>query len=257
MGPRVRGDDAAFVATRLYTNLLHTQRHEPQLAVAVGDQQQHRLLAVLLELVDALLDIGGVADGFLRHFDDHLARAQPLLGGVGGAVDIGDDDALDAVLYLVAAAQVLAQRREIEAERLLRHRLFHRLLGLVGDLHRLVAAVVELAKRNLDGLLGALADDDDVYFLADGRIGNHARKILWLLDVLAVERDDHIARLDAGRFSRALVVDAGDQRAARRLDVEALGDLVGDLLDADTEPAAAQLAILPQLRHHAGHRLGR
>ncbi len=54
---------------------------------------------------------------------------------------------------------------------------------------------------------------------------------------------------------RALVLDAGDQGAARRLDVEAFGDLVGDLLDADPEPAAAQLAELPELIDHAGHRL--
>ena len=42
-----------------------------------------------------------------------------------------------------------------------------------------------------------------------------------------------------------------------RLDVEAFGDLVGDLLDADAEPAAAQLAELPELIDHAGHRLRR
>ena len=42
------------------TRLLHAQRHEPQFAVGVRDQQQHRLLAVLLQLIDALLDVGGV-----------------------------------------------------------------------------------------------------------------------------------------------------------------------------------------------------
>jgi len=53
--------------------LLHAQRHEPQLALAVRDQEQHRLLAVLLQLIDALLDVGGAADGFLRHLDDDVA----------------------------------------------------------------------------------------------------------------------------------------------------------------------------------------
>ncbi len=53
--------------------LLHAQRHEAQLAVGVGDQQQHRLLAVLLELVDALLDVGGACDRLLRHLDDDVA----------------------------------------------------------------------------------------------------------------------------------------------------------------------------------------
>ena len=80
--------------------------------------------------------------------------------------------------------------------------------------------------------------------LADRRVGDDARQVAHLLDVLAVELDDHVARLDAGGLGRALVVDAGDQRAARRLDAEAFGDLVGDLLDAHAEPAAPRLAEL-------------
>ena len=103
----------------------------------------------------------------------------------------------------------------------------------------------------------ALADDDDVDRLADRGVGDDARQILRLLDVLAVEFDHDVAGLDAGRLRRALVLDAGDQRAARGLDVEAFGDLVGDLLDADAEPAAAQLAELPQRIDHADHGLRR
>src|SRR6202011_4680166 len=62
---------------------------------------------------------------------------------------------------------------------------------------------------------------------------------------------------DAGGLRRALVLDAGDQGAARGLDVEAFSDLVGDLLDPDAEPAAAQLAELPELVDPAGPRLRR
>ena len=87
-------------------------RDEAQFALAVRDQQQHRLLAVLLELIDALLDVGGVSDRFLRHLDDDVAGGEPLFGGVGVAIDTGDDHALDAVLDLVPVAQVLAQRGE-------------------------------------------------------------------------------------------------------------------------------------------------
>src|SRR4029079_17311764 len=43
----------------------------------------------------------------------------------------------------------------------------------------------------------------------------------------------------------------------RRLDVEAFGDLVGDLLDANAKPAAAQFAELPELIDDARHRLRR
>src|SRR6266481_1443913 len=235
--------------------LLHAQRHETQFAVGVGHQQQDGFLAILLELIDALLDVGGVAHRLLRHLDDHLAGAEPFLGGVGGTVDTGDDDALDAVLDLVAGAQILAEAGEIEAQRLLRDRLLHRLgLRLGRSLHRLLA-ILEAAERDLLGYLRALADDDDIDFLADRGVGHDARQVLWLLDVLAVELDHDIAGLDPRGFRRTLVLDAGDQGAARGLDVEAFGDLIGDLLDADAEPAAAKLAELPELIDHADHRL--
>src|SRR6202051_821841 len=255
-GRQFRLEQAAR-ARWLFDVLLHAQRHEAEVAVGVRDQKQHGLLAVLLQLVAALLDVGGVADRFLRHLDDDLAGAQALVGGVGGAVDIGDDDALDRVLDLVAAAQVLAQSGEIEAERLLRHRLFGGLfLGLGRSRLRLVG-ILQPAERDLAGLLLPLADDDDVDLLADRGVGDHARQILRLLDVLAVELDDDVAGLDPCRFRRALVLDAGDQGAARGLDVEAFGDLVGDGLDADAEPAAAEFAELPQRIDDAGHRLRR
>src|SRR5215211_4513639 len=236
--------------------LLHAQRYKPQFTVAVGDQQQHRLLAVFLQLVDPLLDVGGAAHGFLRHLDDDVAGREPFFGRIRAAIDAGDDDTLDAVLDLVLAAQILAQDRQIEAERLLRNRLFGGLfLSLGGGLLHLLG-VLEAAEPDLPGFLFALADDDDIDVLADSGIGDDAREILWILDVLAVELDDDIAGLDACRLGRSLVIDAGNQRAARGLDVEAFADLVGDLLDTDAEPAATKLAELAELIDHDGDRLG-
>ena len=68
-----------------------------------------------------------------------------------------------------------------------------------------------------------------------------------------------IAGLDAGGLGRALFVDAGDQRAVRRLDIQAFGDVVGHLLDAHAEPAAPRFAELAKLvddrdRGLRGHR---
>ncbi|GAA0005711.1 hypothetical protein BRDID11002_57140 [Bradyrhizobium diazoefficiens] len=148
------------------------------------------------------------------------------------------------------------QHGEIEAERLLRHRLLGR--GLVG-LHRGLhfVGILEAAERDLLGLLLAFADDDDVDLLADRCVGDDAGEILRVLDVLAVKLDDDVAGLDAGRLGRALVVDAGNQRAARRLDVEALGNLIGDALDAHPQPAAAQFAELAELVDDAHDRLRR
>ena len=119
-------------------------------------------------------------------------------------------------------------------------RLVRRALSVFGSAACRLLAVLEPAELHPLRLFLALADDDHVDFLADRRVGDDARQVAQLLDVLAVELDDDVAGLDAGGLRRALVVDAGDQRAARRLDVEAFGDVVGDLLDAHAEPAAAQ-----------------
>src|SRR5262249_56069187 len=87
-------------------------------------------------------------------------------------------------------------------------------------------------------------------WVGGGGGGDDAREITHLLDVLAVEFDDHVARLDAGGLGRSFVVDARDQRAARRTDLQAVRDLVGDLLDAHAEPAAPGLAELLELIDH-------
>ena len=105
-------------------------------------------------------------------------------------------------------------------------------------------AILEAAERHRLRHFLALAHDDHVDGLADRRLAHDARQILALLHVDAVELQDHVAGLDAGRLGRALVVDAGDQRAARRAEAEALGDVVVDVLDAHAEPAAARLAEL-------------
>ena len=49
-----------------------------------------------------------------------------------------------------------------------------------------------------------------------------------------------------------VLADAGDERAARLVEAEALGDLVGHALDADAEPAAPRLAVLLELARSTG-----
>ncbi len=75
--------------------------------------------------------------------------------------------------------------------------------------------------------------------------------------VFAIERDDDIAGLQAGRLRRTFVVDARDQSPVRRAQSKAVGDRVVDVLDADAEPAPSDLMELTQLiddRHHAVRR---
>jgi len=90
--------------------LLHAERHKPQFAVAVGDQQQHRLscrpssTGRRVFLMSAALPTASCATSTMTS-----PAESRFFGGVRTAIDAGDDDALDAVLDLVLAAQILAQ----------------------------------------------------------------------------------------------------------------------------------------------------
>src|SRR4029077_2551303 len=171
--------------------------------------------------------------------------------------DAGDDDALDGVPDLEFLAQIVGHRRQFEAQRLLHRGLLfrHRIrLGVVG---RDLVGVLQPADLDLVGLFLALADDDHVDLLVDRRVGDDARQVAHFLDVVAVEFDDDVAGLDAAGLGRPLVVDAGNQRAARRLDAQAFGNIVGDLLDAQAEPAAAHFAEFAELIDHRHGGVGR
>ena len=86
------------------------------------------------------------------------------------------------------------------------------LVSALGEL----LAVLEPAERHLDGLLDALAHDDHVDRLADRAFGDDARQVAHFVDVLAVELDDDVARLDRAVVDRAALDDAGDQRTLGR-----------------------------------------
>src|SRR5215475_5925843 len=85
--------------------LLQRQSHESCVAARADDPQERVLATVLLQLVDALLQIGGVRNAFLRHFVDHIAGAEPVVGGERIGIDTSNHHTPDAVLDLVALAQ--------------------------------------------------------------------------------------------------------------------------------------------------------
>jgi len=70
-------------------SLLQTDRHETRVAVRRHHQQHHGLLAVLLELVDTLLPIGGVRDRLLLHFGAVDYRAKVWVNGAEVAAHEG------------------------------------------------------------------------------------------------------------------------------------------------------------------------
>src|SRR6202012_5003354 len=98
------------------------------------------------------------------------------------------------------------------------------------------------AKLNSLGLFLTFANDDDRNVLANRRVRHDARQILHFLDVLAVELDDHIAGFDAGGLGRPFFLNTGNEGTFSRLDVEAVGNLISDLLNAHTQPATARFA---------------
>src|SRR5207302_500401 len=103
----------------------------------------------------------------------------------------------------------------------------------------------------------AVADDKHLDILAHWRICDDLGEIAHFPDVLSIESDDDITRLDACGLGRSLFVYAGHQRAACRFDAEAFGDFIAHLLDAYAQPPAAHLLELAQLIDHRHDRLRR
>src|SRR5262249_14770902 len=68
------------------------------------------------------------------------------------------------------------------------------------------------------------------------RSGNDRPQVARVLDVLTVERHDHVAAFDAGRPCWASIVDTGNEGTSRWLDIETFGNFVGHLLGSDAEP---------------------
>src|SRR4029079_15539236 len=214
-------------------------------------------LAVLLELLDALLKVGGTRHRLLLNLGDDHPRRQALFGSGGIRVDTGNHDAFHLVLDVVLLAQIISEIGEIKPERLFHDGLFFGCaIFFVGD-RRLLFLIFQPAKLDRLGFFFAFPNDHHVDILADRRVGNNARQVTHFLHILAVKFDDDIARLDACRLCRALFVDAGDERPSRGFHAQALGNLVTHLLDTYAKPSAAHFLELTQLIDHREGRFRR
>src|SRR5262249_4770037 len=99
----------------------------------------------------------------------------------------------------------------------------------------------------------AVAPDPDLDIAIDPRLGDDTRQALAVGNVLAVEREDDVVRLDAAARRRALRLHARHQRTRRDLEAKAVRDILIDALDRHAEPAAPRLAELDQLGDHGPH----
>src|SRR6185312_12903478 len=172
-------------------------------------------------------------------------------------IDPGDEHALNRIPDLILFARLRVEARQFQPQGFLHHGLVLGRGVLLGVDRRNLFVVLEPAHSDFERLLFAFADDDDIDLFADRRIGDDAGQVTHFLDGVAVERDDHIARLDAGRLGRALVVDTGHQRATRLADTEAFGEFIRHFLNAHPEPPAPRFAVFLQLIEHRDRAVGR
>ena len=174
---------------------------------------------------------------------------------------LGDDDALDLVGEAILLAQLVGDLLQGEAELLDR-----RDDGLVG-LGRLLAAALGrrvlllglllLADPELQRHFLAAAPDHESTVVPTRALATKAREAAQVGHVLAGEGDDDVVALETRLGGRAVGHDIGDQHAARAVEAEAVGDVVGHALVADADPAALDLAELAQLVGDLLHEVGR
>src|SRR5581483_2990343 len=96
-------------------------------------------------------------------------------------------------------------------------------------------------------LLLALMDQAEL----DGNAGRHrtdtAREFARVMDIIAVDRGDDVAALDARLGRRTAGLRLGNQRAGRLLQTHAVGDIRRDRLDLHADPAARHRALVAKL----------
>src|SRR5580692_3801665 len=178
-------------------------------------------------------------DRFAIDAEDDIALAQSSLGR--RAVRIHDHDA--------AVGLELALLRSREQT--------HRQADAVDDCGLTVAAAaaivghrgffLEFLDRDADVLDHLVAPDIELRRLAGLDFSNQRRQLIGGLDLLAVDTEDDVERLDAGFVGRTARLDRGHGRAARPIEAEVLGRRGRDFLNGDADATAADTTVLDQL----------
>src|SRR6185312_12555879 len=121
----------------------------------------------------------------------------------------------------------------------------------------LLVGVRQLAKVDLDRIGLAIVPDTEFHGLAGRFGGDQAGKFLGRVDILAVHLRDDVAGNHARLLGRAVVLGVRHKRALLRLQAERFGDIGGDWLYLNAEPAALDRAVLYQILNHRLGRRGR
>ncbi|ABA49128.1 hypothetical protein BURPS1710b_1013 [Burkholderia pseudomallei 1710b] len=217
------------------TGSAQIDRHE-NLGIVTLDQQRKTVARAL----DRVAQLFGARDGPPVHRENHVAGLDARARG--GPRRLLDDQ---AVRERRAVALARRQRAHRDAEPPL-------LDGLVGARLRLI--VGERRERHRYRLPRLVAPDLQIGL----RARLHARDLRGqrrrILNRHAVDREDHVARLQPGLRGRPLRIDRADERAVGLLQAERTRERLIEPLHGDAEPAAAHVARLHELVLHL-HRL--
>ena len=223
--------DGVFCKRKLLAEL---HGAEDEVSAAVNLKEDGAALGALAHL---LRKVSHGGDRLHVRLDDDVAFAQ--VSGSGGLVFVNAEDGEAAVLDLEGLGFIPGEGTHGEAERAFGLLRFAAIPGLDAVFSgEVLAAVAEL---HGEFLRGAFTPHGHLRVGAGSLLGDGGEQFSGILDVLAVNGDDHVAFLDAGLVGGLAFLDTGHEGAMRILHIQGLGGVFIDILDHDTEPAAADL----------------
>src|SRR5690606_29618074 len=117
--------------------------------------------------------------------------------------------------------------------------------------------LIQLAQGHRNRGFGAVAPDGQLDSGVGRLAGNGAAEVECVIDRVASDGGDDVARLHARRTSRAVLGDIADDGTLGLFKADTIGDVTGYVLDADAEIAAGNGPGLDQLADDALDRGGR
>src|SRR3954470_15047266 len=215
--------------------------------VAGFDAQQDRPFAAGPRIREGLAHLLRRGDALTCDVENYIAVLETLRGRRTVRIDLRDHHAVRA------CASHLARRSKREAE--LRN-VGAVVITIAGRSAGFALLARQFAKRDVDGLLAALADDTELHIGAGRQARDALRQLAGVLHLLAVDAGDHVTGLDAGLNGRGVTLRLLPECALRLLQAEALGDVGIDRLNLHADPSTCHRALVLELGHDRLHRIG-
>src|SRR6266478_5030217 len=215
---------------------------------AALDAHQNAVLVVGARGIDRLAHVAGTGNVLAGDFENHVAFLEATLCRRTLRIDLRNDDAV-----LAGAGNAVGRcHRQAELRHVGSARGCAALIALAGvglGFHR----IRQLTEREVDDLVLALVKHVELHRIAGRKAADGAGEFPGILDRLAIHRRDHIARFNAGLGRRSVGLRFRNQSTLRLLEAEAVGDVGGDRLDLDADPATADGALVLELGNDILH----